>query len=122
MRHDLKVCGSRLMRIGRLCFPLLAFVSTTCVLMAKPTPKPKRAAATSAVPMAKPEDEGFSSERLQRIHEAMQRHIDAGEIAGVVTLVSKNGKIVYYEAHGMANIAAKKPMQKDYIFNMASAS
>jgi CubicO group peptidase (beta-lactamase class C family) len=110
-------------RLG-ICFSMLiVFALTALGLTAKPEPKPKASGvSTSSLPMAKPEEEGFSSERLQRIHEAMQRHIDDGEIAGVVTLVSKNGKIIYYEAHGMANIAAKKPMQKDYIFNMASAS
>jgi len=128
MSYGLVVRRLQLMKIARLCLPLVAFALATCVLMAEPAPKAKPAAAaqpaaaTSSLPMAKPEEMGFSSERLQRIHEAMQRHIDAGEIAGVVTLVSKNGKVVYYEAHGMANIAAKKPMQKDYIFNMASAS
>src|SRR5262245_54924819 len=90
----------KLAKIGRFVSVLLAFL----LLLRGPSAKPAQK-ASAALPMAKPEDVGFSSERLQRIHEAMQRHIDAGEIAGVVTLVSKNGKIVYYEAHGLSNIA-----------------
>ena len=45
------------------------------------------------VPAGKPEDAGMSSERLARIHEAVERHIDAGEISGAVTLVARRGRI-----------------------------
>jgi CubicO group peptidase (beta-lactamase class C family) len=85
-------------------------------------PPSKTASAVGSLPMAKPEEVGFSSERLQRIHDAMQRHIDAGEIAGVVTLVAKNGRIVYFEPQGWADVDTKRPMQKDSVFNWASAT
>ena len=39
-------------------------------------------AAGPSLPTAKPEDVGLSSERLTRINELMQRHMDAGEISG----------------------------------------
>ena len=32
----------------------------------------------AGVPAGKPEDAGMSSERLKRIHDSVQRHIDAG--------------------------------------------
>jgi CubicO group peptidase (beta-lactamase class C family) len=83
---------------------------------------PPQKSQASSLPMAKPEDVGFSSERLQRIHAAMQRHIDAGEIAGVTTLVAHNGKIVYFDPQGWADLATKKPMIKDNVFNWASAT
>ena len=35
----------------------------------------------AATPRAKPEDVGLSSERLRRVGEAMQRQIQAGQIA-----------------------------------------
>ena len=41
----------------------------------------------ASVQTAKPEQTGFSSERLARIHEMVQRHIDAHDISGAVTLV-----------------------------------
>lgn len=68
------------------------------------------------IPIAKPEENGFSSERLARIHEMAQRHIDAHDIAGAVTLVARNGKIVHFEAHGLADIESKRPMAKDSLF------
>jgi CubicO group peptidase (beta-lactamase class C family) len=73
-------------------------------------------AMAASVQPAKPEQIGFSSERLVRIHEMVQRHIDAHDISGAVTLVARNGKVAHFEAHGLAAIEAKKPMSKDSLF------
>jgi CubicO group peptidase (beta-lactamase class C family) len=64
----------------------------------------------------------MSPDRLHRIHEAIQRHIDAGEISGAVTLVARRGRLVHFEAHGLMDIESKRPMQKDAIFRIASMS
>src|SRR5215510_5109937 len=71
---------------------------------------------------AKPEDVGLSSERLARVHEAVQRHIDAKAIAGAVTLVARNGRVAHLEAHGLIDIESKRSMPKDGIFRLASMS
>src|SRR5271165_1638597 len=74
------------------------------------------------VPPGKPAEVGMSVERLQRIHEAIQRHIDAGEISGAVTLVARRGRLVHFEAHGLMDLESKRPMQTDAIFRIASMS
>jgi len=75
------------------------------------------------VPTApKPEEVGLSSERLQRIHEAVQRHIDAKDVSGAVTLVARKGRLAHLEAHGLMDIESRKPMPKDGIFRLASMS
>lgn len=74
------------------------------------------------VPPGKPEDAGMSTARLHRIHEAMERHIEAGEISGAVTLVARRGRLVHFEAHGLMDIESKRPMDKDAIFRIASMS
>lgn len=74
------------------------------------------------LPLAKPEEAGMSSVRLRRIHEAIQSHIDAGEISGAVTLVARRGRLVHFEAHGLMDIQSKRPMEKDAIFRIASMS
>ena len=74
----------------------------------------------ATLPNAKPEEVGLSSERLQRIHQMLQRRIDAGDIAGSVTLVARNGKVAHFETHGLMDIETKKPMAKDAIFRLAS--
>ena len=75
------------------------------------------------VPAAtKAEEVGFSAERLQRIHETVARHIEMKDVAGAVTLVARRGRIVHFEAQGLADIDARKPMLKDSIFRLASMS
>ena len=71
-----------------------------------------------SVTMAKPEDVGLSSERLMRVHEAVQRHIDAGSLSGAVTLVARHGKIAHLEAHGLMDVESKKAMPKDGVFRL----
>ena len=75
---------------------------------------------TAATPMAKPEEVGFSSERLHRISDLVQRHIAAGDFSGAVTLVARNGRVAHLEAQGLMDIESRKPMQKDAIFRIMS--
>ena len=80
-------------------------------------------APAADLPVAgKPEEIGFSSARLARIRETMQRSIESRDIAGAVTLVMRNGKVAHYEAHGLADIESKKPMSKDALFRIWSMS
>jgi CubicO group peptidase (beta-lactamase class C family) len=79
-------------------------------------------ANAGSLPRAKPAEVGFSAERLARIGPAMQRHIEAGEIAGVVTLVARRGRIAHFEAYGYADAAKRTPMRTDHIFQLASSS
>jgi CubicO group peptidase (beta-lactamase class C family) len=80
------------------------------------------AAGAGAVPAGKPESVGLSPERLARVHSAMQAQIDGGNIAGVVTLVARRGKLAHLEAQGFADIAKRTPMRTDHIFGLASMS
>ena len=50
----------------------------------------------------------------------MQRQIDAGKIAGVVTLIARHGRIVEFDPQGLADLDTKRPMQKDTVFIWAS--
>src|SRR5438477_8273000 len=86
-----------------------------CLILALPL-------MAATLPNAKPEEVGFSSERLQRIHQMLQRRIDAGDISGAVTLIARNGRIAHFETHGLMDIETTKPMAKDAIFRMASMS
>jgi CubicO group peptidase (beta-lactamase class C family) len=94
---------------------LTRLVSVCTVLMTVPL-------IAGTVPTGKPEEVGFSTERLKRIGETVQRHIDAGDVAGAVTLVARKGRIAHFEARGMMDIESKKPMPKDGLFRLASMS
>jgi CubicO group peptidase (beta-lactamase class C family) len=76
----------------------------------------------ATLPDTKPEDVGFSGERLQRIHDTIQKHIDSHDISGAVTLVMRKGRIAHLEAHGSMDLDSKKPMAKDSIFRIWSMS
>ena len=80
------------------------------------------AAGSGALSTGKADDLGFAADRMPRIREAVQRHVDAGEVSGVVTLVARRGKIAHFEAYGMQDLESKKPMPKDGIFRLASMS
>ena len=71
---------------------------------------------------ATPQSVGLSTERLQRVHELVERTIAAGDIAGAVTLVARNGQVAYLEAQGVMDLQSKRPMQPDSMFRLASMS
>jgi CubicO group peptidase (beta-lactamase class C family) len=81
-------------------------------------------AALAAPPLRAGDAEayGFSSERLQRIHEMVKRRVDAGEISGAVTLVARRGHVVQSDAVGVIDLDSRKPMTKDTLFRLASSS
>jgi len=68
------------------------------------------------------EEVGMSTERLERINSAMQRHIEAGTIQGAVTAVARRGKIVHMETHGLMSVKNNRPMQEDSLFIMMSST
>ena len=71
-------------------------------------------------PTARPEQVGLSSERLERIDELVERHLDAGSFSGAVTLVARNGHIAHLKAHGLMDIESRQPMVEDGIFRIMS--
>jgi CubicO group peptidase (beta-lactamase class C family) len=80
------------------------------------------AAGNGGLSVGKADDLGFSPERLGRVREAVQRHVDAGQVSGAVTLVARRGKIAQFEAYGVMDLESKKAMPKDGIFRLASMS
>ena len=63
---------------------------------------------------------GFDAERLQRIDSAVERDLEAGNLAGAVALVMKDGEIVYHKSFGFADVASRELMRNDSIFRIAS--
>jgi CubicO group peptidase (beta-lactamase class C family) len=84
--------------------------------------KPPTAAPTTPLPVATPESQGMSSERLARGRAEVQRFLDEGKHAGAVSLVVRNGKIVDWAAYGKRDLEAGLPMEKDTIVRIYSMS
>jgi len=68
----------------------------------------------------RPEDAGYSTERLGRLTKFFQGEIDKGAIPGAVLLVARSGKVVYLEALGYQDREKSIPMKPDTIFRIAS--
>ena len=61
---------------------------------------------------------GLSQTRLSRMHEVMAGHVEAGDMPGLVTLVSRHGEIDV-DAIGKMTFGGA-PMQRDTIFRITS--
>ena len=72
------------------------------------------------LPTAKPEDAGLSSKKLAKASAAVRQLIKDGKVAGAITLVARHGKVVFFEAQGVRDVATGKPMEKDTILRFYS--
>ncbi len=69
---------------------------------------------------AKPESVGLSSIALKNIHSTTQSYVDSGQLQGVVTMVSRHGKVVYKNAVGKLDIETGAVMTEDSLFRIYS--
>lgn len=66
----------------------------------------------------KPESVGLSTERLERLTNLINEHVEEKKIAGSVILIARKGEIAYFKESGLADTG--KPMKKDTIFRIVS--
>lgn len=70
--------------------------------------------------VAKPEEAGMSTERLARVEALMSRLQAEGQLAGAVTVVARRGRVVSFQAQGLADLESQQPMRADHIFHIQS--
>lgn len=63
----------------------------------------------------------FSSVRLARMHAALLRHVESGQVSGLVALVHQRGR-EHVETIGTMAFGSNVPMQRDTIFRLASTT
>lgn len=73
-----------------------------------------------ALPVVQAAETGLDAATLAKIHDRMEAYVKDHEIAGAVTLVGHQGKIVHLDAVGEADIAAQRPLKTDAMFSVAS--
>ena len=78
------------------------------------------AVLANGLPVAAPESVGMSSDRLERLPAAMQRYIDKDLLAGTVTLVARDGRVVHFDSQGWQDRESGREMQEDNIFFIMS--
>ena len=63
-----------------------------------------------------------AADRFATIAPAMQKFVDQGQIAGIVTLVADKDRVLHQAAVGVSDIATGRKMQSDDMFWIASMS
>jgi CubicO group peptidase (beta-lactamase class C family) len=76
--------------------------------------------AVSLPSAGSPAEEGFSSERLQRLHDFIRESTSPQGYLGAVTLIVRDGKIVDFQTHGHRDLGRSSPMREDTIFRIYS--
>lgn len=99
----------------RLRIAVLALLIPAAFAQTKPVAIHVRALTTAA-----PESVGISSERLARLDAGMKKEVDDQNVAGLVTLLERHGKIVDFKAYGKLDVRKPDAMQKDSIFRIYS--
>ncbi len=107
--------------------PLEIFVLVLMLVFSGACAGPARAADNEAAAHtqllpAPPEAAGMDAQRLARVTGQMRSLVDAGRLAGTVTIAARHNRIVHYEAVGYHNVESGRPMEKDAIFRIFSMS
>jgi CubicO group peptidase (beta-lactamase class C family) len=93
-----------------MIFPIsrrvFAFLLPLVLAAAPPAPDPARA--------------GMDAAQLARIGPVLKEFVERGQMSGAVTLVMRRGVLAHFEATGWQDADAKKPMQRDTIFQIMS--
>ena len=125
--------------VGRGVFRLIAggvsfmamnarFLKSVCVLCAGllgvtlvgPSPSATGQQTSYSLPSADPEEVGLSKERLARLDGMLQTMVDERELAGVVALLARHGKVAFVDVAGVQDIESNRPMTRDSIFRIFS--
>ncbi len=70
--------------------------------------------------IAKPTEVGMIADSLAKIDEMVRSFVNTNKYPGAVTLIAKNGKIIYESAVGWSDSARTEPYRKDHLFRLAS--
>jgi CubicO group peptidase (beta-lactamase class C family) len=97
---------------ARKILTLFAHLSLVCGMFS--------VARADTLPRARPDELGFSAARLDYIDRFYSDEVKRGEIAGIVTLIARHGKIAHFSAVGFADVEKQRKMETDTIFRLYS--
>src|SRR5918993_1441540 len=91
----------------RPCYTLLLTVALAVPSAAQIAP------ALAPLPTGTTSDARLSADRLARMHARLDRFVADGEIAGAISLVARDGRIVDVHTTGMRDREQRLPMTRD---------
>lgn len=95
-----------------LSFVSAIFILTACTQQGQSSAWPQAADGAEAA--------GFTQAGIEELNSAMRKIVDDQDVAGMVWLLAKDGKVATFEAHGMASLDAQQAMNKDTLFRIYS--
>ena len=72
------------------------------------------------LPTVTAEEVGMSSSRLERITTLSKDYVESNRVASIVTMVARQGKVVYFDAFGSRSMDDDTPVKKDDLFRIYS--
>ena len=63
---------------------------------------------------------GVSAKRLNRVSEISNNYVSEGKVPGIVTIIARKGKLIYFEAFGNRGIDDKRKIKKNDLFRIYS--
>ena len=72
------------------------------------------------IPEAEADRVGMSEERLDRIKELAQDYTESGKLAGVLTVVARDGHVVHVSSVGQRGVEDPRPLSEDALFRIFS--
>lgn len=72
------------------------------------------------LPLGNPLEEGLSVEGIDRVSTFLNQMVAEKQVPGSVAVVVRNGKVVFQQASGWADMETNEPMRMDHLFRMAS--
>jgi len=72
------------------------------------------------LPLSAPEQEGFSKQRLERLHGSFEEITKSNRPPGAITMIVRNGRVVDWRSYGLRDVESKLPMEKDTICRVYS--
>ena len=72
------------------------------------------------LPMAAPDSQGMFASAFTALDSMCQTYVDSAKLTGVEAMVIRNGKIVYHNTAGWADMENKQMLGQDRIFRIAS--
>jgi CubicO group peptidase (beta-lactamase class C family) len=67
-----------------------------------------------------PTSVGISVQGMDRLASGMQAYIERGQLAGIMTVLVRYGKIAYVGLHGCKDLSSNSPLEEDTIFRVFS--
>lgn len=67
-----------------------------------------------------PAEVGFSEHGLHTLTNAMRANVDAGQLAGITTVLARHGKVAHMDTYGYQDVEAGTPLTEDSIFRIYS--